>query len=131
MPKTRPMIGKLLESLRRTARREAEARRAKGLTVCPHCWMVNPGPCRLCGRCGADVNTLLQESGGLRRTAPVQSPVPVSASHRLSPLQRVTVAAFVLLLVLSYLILLLPPSPDGAEPYAGPGAPATPTGSLE
>src|SRR5687768_6431112 len=46
------------------------------LLVCPHCWNVNMYALRLCGRCGADMSTALQESGGLRWTAAVQSPVP-------------------------------------------------------
>lgn len=66
--------------------------------VCPHCWGVNPHADRLCARCGADMHTLLQESGGLRATAPVQSPVPVRVRGRLSPLQRALVLAFVLTL---------------------------------
>ena len=65
--------------------------------VCPHCWGVNPHADRLCGRCGADMHTVLQESGGMRATAPVQSPVPVRV--RLTPLQRALVLAFVLTLV--------------------------------
>jgi predicted amidophosphoribosyltransferase len=66
--------------------------------VCPHCWGVNPDADRLCARCGADMHTLLQESGGLRATAPVQSPVPVRVRGRLSPLQRALVLAFVVTL---------------------------------
>ena len=73
--------------------------RRHGLAVCPHCWGVNPHADRLCGRCGADMTTLLQESGGLRATAPVQSPVPVRVRDRLSPLQRALVLAFVFTLV--------------------------------
>ncbi len=69
------------------------------LAVCPHCWGVNPHADRLCGRCGADMHTLLQESGGMRATAPVQSPVPVRVGGRLSPLQRALVLAFVVTLV--------------------------------
>jgi hypothetical protein len=80
---------------------------ARGPSVCPHCWMVNPGPFRLCGRCGAQMDTLLQESAGLRRTAPIQSPVPV-AGARIGPLGRVVLGAFVILLALGYLVQLLP-----------------------
>ena len=75
-------------------------------SVCPHCWMVNPGPFRLCARCGASMETFLQESAGLRRTAPVQSPVPVNG--RLSPIQRIVVGLFLLALASSYLVQLLP-----------------------
>lgn len=69
--------------------------------------MVNPGPFRLCGRCGAEMDTLLQESGGLRRTAPIQSPVPVSGA-RLGPVARVVLGVFVVVLALGYLVQLLP-----------------------
>lgn len=75
-------------------------------SICPHCWNVNPGPFRLCARCGASMETFLQESGGLRRTAAVQSPVPVA--HRLSLPQRVLLALFVVLLALAYVSPLLP-----------------------
>lgn len=88
-----------------------------GARVCPHCWMVNPGPFALCARCGADMSTLLQESGGLRRTAPVQSPVPVG-SARLGPVTRVVLGLCVLVLALSYLAHLLPrpASAEGSRP---------------
>jgi hypothetical protein len=72
------------------------------LRVCPHCWGVNPTAERLCGRCGADMQTLLQESGGLRRTAAVQSPVPVRP--RLSAFQRALVLGFIVLLALAHLM---------------------------
>ena len=75
-------------------------------SVCPHCWMVNPGPFRLCARCGASMETFLQESAGLRRTAPIQSPVPVTG--RLSLVQRVVIALFLITLALAYLAQLLP-----------------------
>jgi hypothetical protein len=65
--------------------------RPRGISVCPHCWGVGRPGIRLCGRCGADTSLLLQESGGLRRTAPVQSPVPVGVRHRLSLVQRLLV----------------------------------------
>ena len=84
-------------------------------SICPHCWNVNPGPFRLCARCGASMETILQESGGLRRTAPVQSPVPVS--RRLSLLQRAVLGLFLALMVLAYLSHLLP-APNGARPAA-------------
>ena len=73
--------------------------RNEPIAVCPHCWGVNVRAERLCGRCGADMHLLLQESGGLRATAPVQSPVPVRVRDRLSPLQRVLVLCFLLILV--------------------------------
>lgn len=90
-----------------------------GPSVCPHCWMVNPGAFRLCSRCGASMDTLLQESAGLRRTAPIQSPVPVGV--RLSPAQRALVTFFVAVLALSYLAHLLPvpaTAQGGSRPVA-------------
>lgn len=86
---------------------------SRGPSVCPHCWMVNPGPFRLCGRCGAQMDTLLQETAGLRRTAPIQSPVPV-AGTRIGPLGRVVLGAFVALLALGYVVQLLPVPRDVA-----------------
>jgi hypothetical protein len=74
------------------------------LAVCPHCWEVNVRAFRLCGRCGADMHLALQESGGLRLTAPVQSPVPVRVGARLSPLQRALVLCFVALLVIAQIV---------------------------
>lgn len=66
-----------------------------GLRVCPHCWNVNAHALTLCSRCGADMNSALQESGGLRWAAPVQSPVPQPTSRRLP----IWLRAFLLLLV--------------------------------
>ncbi len=92
--------------------------------VCPHCWMVNPGAFRLCARCGAAMDTHLQESGGLRRVAPVQSPVPVTGA-RLGPWSRAILGAFVVLLALGYLVQLLPVPPHhrqgGRTPASAPG----------
>jgi hypothetical protein len=62
--------------------RTASAPERDVLSVCPHCWEVNIRAHRLCGRCGADMHTVLQESGGLRWTAAVQSPVPVRGGGR-------------------------------------------------
>ena len=77
---------------------------AGSLAVCPHCWNVNRYALRLCGRCGADMHLLLQESGGLRRTAAVQSPVPVRVGSRLSLKQRVLVLGFVIALVAAQIL---------------------------
>jgi hypothetical protein len=89
--------------------------------------MVNPGPFRLCARCGAAMDTHLQESGGLRRTAPVQSPIPVEAGDRLTAFQRALVGIFVAVLALGYLAHLLPrPAPVPAVrpiPVSPGGAP--------
>ena len=89
-------------------------------SVCPHCWNVNPGPFRLCARCGASMESFLQESGGLRLTAPVQSPVPVS--RRLSLVQRLVLGAFIALMALMYLSQLMPvptTAPAAGAPAGG------------
>ena len=85
-------------------------------SVCPHCWMVNPAAFQLCARCGASMESFLQESAGLRRTAAVQSPVPVNG--RLSPVQRFVVGLFLAAMALAYLVQLLPPSYSTAAPRA-------------
>lgn len=90
-----------------------------GPSVCPHCWNVNPGAFTLCARCGARMDTLLQESAGLQRTAAVQSPVPVSGA-RLGPVARVVLAAFVAVMALGYLAYLLPPPPPRPAATAAP-----------
>lgn len=90
--------------------RVAQARHGSGLwaSVClPALLEREPGALqRLCGRCGASMESFLQESGGLRRTAPVQSPVPVSG--RLPLARRLLIGCLVVLLVLAYLLYLLP-----------------------
>lgn len=86
--------------------------------------MVNPAPFRLCARCGAAMDTHLQESAGLRRTAPIQSPVPVAASERLNAFQRSVVAFFLAVLALGYLAYLLPvPGAGGTADRPAPAAP--------
>lgn len=77
------------------------------LSVCPHCWGVNQFAGRLCARCGADMQLVLQESGGLRRTAPVQSPVPVPGGARLSPIQRILLLCFLALLIVGQVVGVL------------------------
>jgi len=62
------------------------------------------------------METTLQESGGLRRTAPVQSPMPVS--RRLSPLQRIVLGFLVLLLALASAAPLLPVAAGSLLPQA-------------
>lgn len=74
------------------------------MKICPHCWNVNAYAHRLCGRCGADMTLILQESGGLRATAAVQSPVPVRAAGRLSRWQRWVVLGFVALIFLGSML---------------------------
>lgn len=88
-------------------------------SVCPHCWMVNPGPFRLCARCGASMESYLQESAGLRRTAPIQSPIPVHG--RFSLVQRVVIALFLAMLALTYLAQLVQP---GRPSRVAPSTPA-------
>jgi len=93
--------------------------------ICPHCWEFNWPGHRLCGRCGADMRTVLQESGGLRMTAPVQSPVPVHAGTNLSPAQRFALLGFLLLLLFGQIfgaLLYSRPAPQPAR--LSPAAPA-------
>lgn len=86
--------------------------------------MVNPGAFELCARCGARMDTLLQESAGLRRTAPVQSPVPVGDATRFGRLTRFVLGACVAVLALGYLANLVPradgPTPRGPAPATVP-----------
>ena len=96
------------------------------ISICPHCWGVNVLAERLCGRCGADMHMLLQESGGARATAPVQSPVPVRARQRLSPLQRALVLCFVVLLAAAHLIGALYLGSRRVAAGVQPGAPVFP-----
>ena len=71
------------------------------------------------------MDTVLQESGGLARTAPVQSPVPVRGQARLTSFQRAVVGLFVAVLALGYLVLLLP---QPGKVQDDPTAPASPEG---
>lgn len=104
-----------------TARRlPAAPETPASLAVCPHCWGVNPHADRLCTRCGADMHMVLQESGGLRATAPVQSPVPVRVGNRLSRLQRALMLAFVVTLVAAQVLAAV-----FADRRAGIAAPGT------
>lgn len=84
---------------------------------------------RLCGRCGADMALALQESGGLRRTAPVQSPVPVRGRGGLSPLQRLLILFFVFILFVAQIISALYTSAWQALPRPDE-APAVPAGGA-
>jgi len=93
------------------------------LKVCPHCWHVNRYAARLCAGCKADMSTLLQETGGLRQTAPVQSPIPVRA--RLSATQRLVVLGFMALYALSLLI----PALRSRGPLTPPPASTSPVGA--
>ena len=67
------------------------------------------------------MDTHLQESGGLRRTAPVQSPVPVGP--RLSLSQRVLVGMFLALMALTYVVQLLPAAARGTQAAPAPSSP--------
>ena len=96
---------------------------SRPIAICPHCWEVNRRAPRLCGRCGADMTLLLQESGGLRATAAVQSPVPVRVGARLSLVQRVLVLIFAAILFAAQVMSavhaaawrLVPAYPDPAQ----------------
>lgn len=113
---------------RRLDLRGAFAPEGPWMAVCPHCWEINGHAQRLCGRCGADMHLVLQESGGLRLTAPVQSPMPVRAHDRLSPFQRLLVLCFVLLLFGAQVLVALFASSRRVLPLPGdvpaPAAPA-------
>ncbi len=65
----------------------------------------------------ADMSTLLQESGGMRATAPVQSPVPVRAGSRLSRGQRLVVLGFVVLLALAQILAAFAPHLTRRTPF--------------
>ena len=90
-------------------------------SICPHCWHLNPAS-RFCARCLADMTTVLQESGGERWTAPVQSPVPVRAGRRLSRRQRAALLGVLLLFALAQLALAFG-NPRGALFQEHPAAP--------
>ena len=83
--------------------------RSADFSICPHCWHVDGLGSQVCVRCRADKATLLQESGGWRWTAPVQSPVPVRVGARLSRLQRGVILGFVVMLGLAQLAAMLAP----------------------
>jgi len=85
--------------------------------VCPHCWQLNP-PSRYCAKCLADMTLLLQESGGRRWTAPVQSPVPVRVHSRLSSWQRWALLAALILFGVGQVALALAPASPGRQPTA-------------
>ncbi len=86
--------------------------------------MVNPAPFEMCARCGARMDTLLQESAGLRRTAPVQSPVPVGDTARFGPVTRLVIGTCVAVIALAYLVHLLPrPAAPGTPNPAPASAP--------
>jgi len=97
---------RLEESTRWRGLRPASAP-AGEVAVCPHCWGLNVGGERLCARCGADMTLLLQESGGLRRTPAVQSPVPVRVAHRLGVVTRALLLVMTALLALAWLVMPL------------------------
>lgn len=74
------------------------------------------------------METHLQESAGLRRVAPIQSPVPVG--QPMGPVARVILGTFVVLMALGYVAHLVPlPAPGGSPggQQGGPRAPAAQT----
>jgi hypothetical protein len=87
--------------------------RGDDFVICPHCWHLNPAS-RVCARCLADMTTVLQESGGARWTAPVQSPVPVRAGRRLTRRQRAALLGVVVLFTLGQLALAFGGAPRPA-----------------
>ncbi len=95
---------RLGERMRARGLRPLSAPTGGDVAVCPHCWGLNVGGERLCGRCGADMTLLLQESGGLRRTPAVQSPVPVRVAHRLGVATRAVLLVVTALLALAWLV---------------------------
>jgi hypothetical protein len=77
--------------------------------VCPHCWHLNGPLSRVCLRCRGDMTLMLQESGGERWTAAVQSPVPVRGSSRLTFLQRAILLGLVVIFGIAQLLVALAP----------------------
>jgi len=77
--------------------------------VCPHCWHVNGPLSTICLRCRADMTLRLQESGGARWTAAVQSPVPVRGTRRLSRAQRAVLLGVVVLFCLAQVLYSFAP----------------------
>ncbi len=63
---------------------------------------------------------LLQESGGQRWVAPVQSPVPVRGGARLSRAQRAVILGFVVLFGVAQLLAAFAPR---ISPYLPPAVP--------
>jgi hypothetical protein len=76
---------------------------------------------------------LLQESGGLRATSPVQSPVPVRVRSRLTPVQRVLLLLVVALLFTSQVLLAVFASASRLVPAAwhGSSLPGPPARSFD
>ena len=101
-------------------RPEAASRR-DDFGVCPHCWHLNGPTSRICIRCRADMTLLLQESGGERWAAPVQSPVPVRGGQRLSRTQRAMIFGFVVLFGIAQLLAAFAPRISPHIPPAVPG----------
>jgi hypothetical protein len=75
--------------------------------ICPHCWHLNGPASRVCLRCRADMTLVLQESGGERWSAPVQSPVPVARALDLSRGRRAVLFGLALLVVLAQAIQIV------------------------
>jgi len=79
--------------------------------VCPHCWHMNGPLSRICLGCRADMTLLLQESGGSRWAAAVQSPVPMRGGSRLSRPQRMVLLGVLVLFALGQLAYAVAPRP--------------------
>jgi hypothetical protein len=92
--------------------------------ICPHCWHLNGPATRICLKCRADTTLVLQESGGGRWTAAVQSPVPIPGRRGLSRTQRAMLLGFVVLFALGQLMVAFAPR----RPVASPLPPVAPAG---
>jgi hypothetical protein len=101
---------------------EEVRRRASDFEVCPHCWHVNGPMSRICLKCRGDMTLVLQESGGARWTAAVQSPMPIQRGGRLSRGQRLILLGFVVLFCIGQLVYAVAPHvplPAGAPVPGG------------
>jgi hypothetical protein len=76
---------------------------------------------RICLRCRGDMTLMLQESGGERWAAPIQSPVPVGGGSRLTRTQRAIIFSFVVLFGVAQLLVAFAPRQTPQAPTAIPG----------
>jgi hypothetical protein len=93
----------------------------RDFTVCPHCWHVNGPMSRICIACRADMRLVLQESGGERWAAAIQSPVPMRGGARLTRAQRAILFGFLVLFAVGQLVYAFSPRPAGHRYPAVPG----------
>ncbi|MBI4520593.1 MAG: hypothetical protein HY701_07125 [Gemmatimonadetes bacterium] len=76
------------------------------------------------------MRTHLQESGGLRWTAPVQSPVPVGVAATLSGPVRAVLAACLVLLALGQVLAATGRRPVAGTPVSNPAQSPTPAAAF-